>query len=93
MPTLDERVAYLEGKTEDHSGAVAELRTDVREARVELREVRGEIQDLRVEIRGLRDQMDRRFEILDQKVDRHFTWLVGIQVASLLAFIGGLLRH
>ena len=35
-------------------------------------------------------KMDQRFENLDQKVDRHFTWLVGIQVAVLVAIVGTL---
>ncbi len=34
--------------------------------------------------------MDRRFEALDQKVDRHLFWLVGIQVAVLVAIVGTL---
>jgi hypothetical protein len=42
--------------------------------------------------------VDRRFELvngridtLDAKMDRHFSWLVGIQVASMLAVVGALL--
>jgi hypothetical protein len=34
--------------------------------------------------------MTRRFEQVDDKIDRHFTWLVGIQVASLIAVVGAL---
>jgi len=34
--------------------------------------------------------MDGRFEALDQKADRHFTRLVGIQVAVLVAIVGAL---
>jgi len=48
--------------------------------------------DLRTTVGNLREQMDRRFEALDQKVDRHFTWLVGIQVAVLVAIVGTLVR-
>jgi len=36
------------------------------------------------------EQMDGRFEALDQKADRHFTRLVGIQVAVLVAIVGAL---
>jgi hypothetical protein len=46
----------------------------------------------------LREEMNRRFEAVDQKIDRlddkvsrHFTWLVGIQVATLVAIVGALL--
>ena len=38
----------------------------------------------------LQDQLNRRFDAVDQKVDRHFTWLVGIQVAVLLAVVSAL---
>jgi hypothetical protein len=35
-------------------------------------------------------EVDRRFAELDQKLDRHFTWLVGTQVAVLLAVVGAM---
>jgi tetrahydromethanopterin S-methyltransferase subunit G len=38
----------------------------------------------------LQRQMNQRFDAADQKVDRHFTWLVGIQVAVLVAVVGAL---
>jgi hypothetical protein len=34
--------------------------------------------------------IDQRFVALDQKFDRHFTWLVGIQVAVLVSVVGAL---
>jgi len=77
VPSSEERLAYLEARNEDHTRAVGELRGDIR--------------DVRVEVRDLRDQMDRRFEALDSKVSRHFTWLVGVQVMTLVAIVGALL--
>jgi DNA anti-recombination protein RmuC len=38
----------------------------------------------------LQDQMNRRFDAVGQKIDRHFTWLVGIHVAVLLAVVSAL---
>jgi hypothetical protein len=38
----------------------------------------------------LQRQMNQRFDAVDQKIDRHFTWLVGIQVAALIAVVGAL---
>ena len=35
--------------------------------------------------------MDRRIDTLDDKVSRHFVWLVGIQVTTLVAIVGALL--
>jgi hypothetical protein len=39
----------------------------------------------------LDQKLDRRFGDLDRKVDRQFTWLVGTQVAVLLAMVGALI--
>ena len=36
MGTLEERVAYLEGQTGEHTSAISELRLDVRDLRVEM---------------------------------------------------------
>ena len=36
MPSIDERVAYLEGRVEDHTGAVAELRVGGEPLRADL---------------------------------------------------------
>jgi hypothetical protein len=45
---------------------------------------------LRVEVGELRRDIDRRFERLEDKFDRRFTWLVGTQVALLVAVVGAL---
>jgi hypothetical protein len=39
---------------------------------------------------SLEARMDRRFEGLDQKLSRHFMWLVGIQVTTLAAIVAAL---
>ena len=66
---------------------VAYLRQELGEFRADTHrrfdELRGEVVDLRKET-------SRRFETLDGKIDRHFTWLVGIQVAVLVAVVGTL---
>ena len=43
------------------------------------------------------EQIERRFEGIDgrfagqdEKIDRHFMWLVGIQIAALVAVVGAL---
>lgn len=133
MPSLEERVAYLEWKMEDHAAQTADLRTGVREFRSEMGR---RFEDVDRQFTELRDEMGRRFEdvgrqftelrnetgrqfehvearfqhvdarfiqidnrfgqvdarfaALDEKIDRHFTWLVGIQVAVLLAVVGAL---
>jgi hypothetical protein len=37
-----------------------------------------------------RAELGDRIQALDQKVSRHFTWTVGIQVAVLLAVVAAL---
>ncbi len=78
MPgTLEERIAYLEGKVEEHSRGFGELREMVFH--------------LDQKVDRVRDELARRIEALDERVSRQFTWMVGIQVTILLAVIGTLL--
>jgi hypothetical protein len=128
MPqSLEERVAYLEGRMQDHAAIVIDLRSGLRELRgemsrqfVDLREdMNKRFDDVDRRFADMHNAMDRRFtdvhtdmdrrftvvhtdmdqrfvdmrsEIvrLDDKVDRHFTWLVGIQVGSLVALVGAI---
>jgi hypothetical protein len=81
MRSLDERVAYMEGRMEDHAALMADIRAEMRGMRAE---VRGEIGEVRTEVRDLRSEMNLRFDRMDQK----FTWLVGMFVALLLGLLG-----
>jgi hypothetical protein len=76
MPTIEERVAYLEGRLEDRVASIGHLRSDT--------------QQFGENVRVLRERMDQRFDTLDAKVDRHFTWVVGIQLALLVSVVGAL---
>ena len=79
MPTIEERVAYLEGRSEDHAAAIGEIRGDVR--------------DLRVDVRELRSEMIHRFEAVDrpfEAVDAKFLWVIGLQFATVLAVVAAL---
>jgi hypothetical protein len=73
-------------------GLRSELRVemgDLRTGTTDLRtEMRTDIADLRRNVTDLQSHMDRRFEVVDAKIDRHFTWLVGSQVAGLVAVVG-----
>jgi hypothetical protein len=100
METLEERVAYLEGKMEDHILGFVSLRdsigrlehrvdalADRMDARFENVERRFEAVDRRFEA------IDHRFELLDDKMSRHFLWLAGIQVTTLIGVVGALLSR
>jgi hypothetical protein len=51
MPTLDERVAYLEGRLEEHSSTVASLHADIQELR----------RDVHSLVHGLDAKLSRQF--------------------------------
>ena len=104
MPTFDERLAYLEGRVEEHSRNV----DGIRDALVSLErrvDARLDGVDRRLDAVDRRlDGVERRFNVmdvkidltrdaLDQKMSRHFLWLVGIQVTTLVAILGALLAR
>jgi len=79
VPTLEERVAYLEGQVSEHTNTMLDIRESVRQL------------ERRMEARF--DVVDRRFEGMDDKISRQFTWVVGIQVTTLVAILGALLAR
>ena len=83
-PSLEERVACLEGKVEEHFRGFGEIR----ELLVHLN---GRGDDLDQKVDRFRTELGGRIEALDQRVARGFNWLVGVQVAILLSIIGALL--
>ena len=90
MATAEERLAYLEGKVEEHTRAFPAFHDDV--GRLEHRfETRFSALEQRVD--NLADRMDRRFEALDDKVSRQFVWMVGIQVTILVAVVSAMLSR
>src|SRR5712691_4551914 len=90
MPSVEERLAYLEGRGEEHAAAITEVRLDVRELRAEMIR-RFEQFGRRFEQFDRRfEQFDRRFEQIDNRfghMDNRFNWSVGLQFATLLAVI------
>jgi len=103
MPSVEERLSFLEGKGEEHGRGLQDVREALfsLEQRVTLLDQRVTLLDEKMDRRF--DAVDRRFEVLDQKMDQRFDALdkkidtkiwsvVGIQIALLLAVIGALLR-
>ena len=76
MPTIEERVAYLEGQVSEQSHGMVELRDAVRQ--------------LALRVDTLSDSVDRRFQALDSKMSHQFFWLVGMQVTTLAAIVAAL---
>lgn len=77
MAPLEERIAYLEGRGEEHAVAIAELRADIR--------------DLRSEVRDLRAEMNRRFDQVDVKfmwmIGFQFATLTAVIAALLNVYL------
>lgn len=94
MSTVERRVFYLEGKVEEHSGAIGDLRGLI----VALdQKVDRLIASLDQKVDRLNEKMDRRFDALEERfdrrfeaVDRRFNWVIGIQFSILVAIIAGL---
>ena len=84
-PTIEERVAHLEGKVEEHSRGFEDIRGLIGQ-------VDGHLVALDQKVDGVRKELGSRIDALDWKVSRQFTWLVGIQVALLLTVIGALIQ-
>lgn len=59
MPTIEERVAYLEGRMQDHSALWTELRNGVSDLRADTNR---RFDEVRVEFSDFRTDVNRRFE-------------------------------
>jgi hypothetical protein len=92
MPTADERIAYLEGRFQEYSLHVTGVRADVAAVRSDVQELRTGVSADVAAVRNDLQDLRRHFETLDIQMSRQFTWLVGIQIAVLIAVIGALLR-
>jgi hypothetical protein len=79
MSTLEERVAYLEGQVSEYTHILVDIRDSIRQLERRF--------DARL------DGVDRRTEALEDKMSRQFSWVVGIQVTTLLAIVGALLAR
>lgn len=76
---LEERVSHMEGQ--------------VSELSIRLSGVEAAIHHLEQRTDARFDAVDRRFEALDDKMSRQFTWLVGIQITTLVAIVAALISR
>ncbi|MCS7235187.1 MAG: hypothetical protein RMM30_04330 [Armatimonadota bacterium] len=103
MPTLEERVAYLEGKVEELSGGHTQLRQGIHVLDQKVDRFREELssridaldhkvdrfrEELSSRIDALDHRLNTRIDTLDQKVSRWFAWLAGFLITALLAQLG-----
>ena len=88
MPTIEERVAYIEGKVEEHSRGFGELREMIIHLDQKVDRFREELSS---RIDNLDARLNGRLDSLDAKFSRFFLWTIGIQITVLLAVIWALL--
>jgi hypothetical protein len=77
---------------EDMHGQVSGLREDMNRGFADLREdmTRG-FSDLRGDMNRRFERLEHRNDILDAREDRHFLWLLGIQMTVLITVVAALL--
>ena len=99
MGSLEERVAYLEGRGEEHASAIGEVRADIRDLRGEMNrrfdhmDSRFDHMDSRFDHVDSRfDHVDSRFDQMERRFDAKFMWLIGFQFTTLIAAIAALLN-
>lgn len=83
MQTLDERVAFLEGRVDEHSRGVDDMRALV----VQLD---GKVDRHLEAIHRRFDALEAQIAALDQKMSRQFLWLMGALTTVLVTMIGSL---
>ena len=93
MPTIEERVAFMEGQMSELSHGLIDLRDVVRHLEQAVRHLDQKVDTRFAQVDARFDLMDRRFAALDDKVSRQFVWVVGVQVTTLVAMIGALLAR
>ncbi len=84
METVEERVAYLEGRVEEHRDVLNDIRANM--------DLRFDAVDRRFDRMDQKfDRMDEKFDRMDDKMTRLFLWGVGIYVTTLSAAVAAIL--
>ncbi len=95
VTTLEERVAYLEGRVEEQSRLGGELREMVAHLDQKVdrfrEELTAQIRAVDQKVDRVREELTAQIQALDQKLTRYFIWLVGLDFAVLLAVLAALL--
>jgi len=101
VTTIEERVAYVEGRLAEQSEMFVDLRTG-------LSNLAGRVDQLEQSMNRRFDQVDARFVQMDARlvqmdarlvqiddrfvqIDTHFRWMVGIQITTAVTVIAALI--
>jgi uncharacterized coiled-coil protein SlyX len=102
VETIEERVAFLEGRVGEHSRMIDGIRAALvsleqrMDRRFEAVDRRFEAVDRRFDaleqrFTALEDKIDRRFATTDRQIARQFIWVVGVQVTTFAALVAAIL--
>ncbi len=92
LTTLEERVAYLEGKVEEHSKVWEDLKDLIIHLEGRINSLEEKI-DRRINSLDQHiNSLDQRINSLGQKFSRYFLWIIGIQVSIFLSIIAIILK-
>jgi tetrahydromethanopterin S-methyltransferase subunit G len=90
MPSVEERLANLEGRVNEQSNLFAVLRDSVSSVEQHLAQFEHRV-DTRFDSVDRRfDSIDRRLETVESKLSHNLLWTVGIQVSTLVLVIGAI---
>lgn len=83
MGTQQERVAHIEGQMVEQSQTFLDIRADIRHL--------GQRLDQRMD--RVEQRMDGLHDGLHDKMSRHFIWIVGILLTTLVAILSAVLTR
>jgi hypothetical protein len=95
MPTADDRLALVEGRVQEQTGALNDVRAAIRDIRAEIAMLRTDVRsemaafgtELRADVSAFRGELREDIQRLDEKMDRRFMWLVGLQAVTTAAIL------
>lgn len=91
MPTVDERLGLLEGRVQDHHGALVEIRDAIRDLRGDMMDRFTQNDEHLARIEGRFTQVDARFTQIDARftqIDARFTQIDGRFIGIDGRFLG-----
>lgn len=103
-PSIEERVAYLEGTVGEHNRMFSAIQDGMADLRTAIQDVRAGLTELRTDMNARFAQVGQRFGYLEERltgmdqrfdqrfaqIDQRFIWMFGTQLAVLLAVIAAL---
>lgn len=104
MPTTDERLAYLEGRVNEHSQTFAVMRDSIGLLRDSVTSLEHRVDRFERRVDARFDAMDRKFEgkfeAMDHKLDlvqdkmlTRLGWVIGLFITSTIAIISTILTR